>query len=74
MTYENIKRSICKRLGDPDLQVYRGLAGEYFVNAMCDLIAADEYQEEDIPELFVDDIETSVFTDWEHLLRCQTIH
>ena len=65
MTYENIKRSICKRQGDPDLQVYRGLAGEYFVNAMCDLIAADEYQEEDIPELFVDDIETSVFTDWE---------
>lgn len=65
MTYENIKRSICKRLGDPDLVIYRGLAGEYFVNAMCDLIAEDEYQQEDIPDLFVDDVVNTAFSDWE---------
>jgi len=54
MTYEDIKRNIGKRLGDPDLDIYRGLVGDMFVNAMCDLLMEDKYQPEDIPDLLVD--------------------
>jgi len=67
MTFDDIKRNIGKRLGDPDLKKYRGLVGDMFVNAMCDLIAADRYQPEDIPDLIVDKApnDTVDFENWE---------
>jgi len=65
MTYEDIKRNIGKRLGDPDLSKYRGLVGDMFVNAMCDLISEDKYQPEDIPDLMHDTEQSTPFINWE---------
>ena len=59
MTYDEIKREIGKRLGDPDLTKYRGLIGNYFLQGVCEL--AIDAPIEEIQELVVDISGTNVF-------------
>tara|TARA_R100000789_G_C2997217_1_gene147772 strand:- start:88 stop:660 length:573 start_codon:yes stop_codon:yes gene_type:complete len=65
MTLEDIKKEMGKRLNDPDLTQFRGLVGNAFIQAICDLIAKGEYQPEDIPDLMVDDPISTTFDNWE---------
>lgn len=65
MNLDTIKRNIGKRVGDPDLVKHRGLVEDVFVNAMCDLLQADEYQGEDVPDILVDSTENVQFINYE---------
>ncbi len=52
MTYDEIKREIGKRLGDPDLTKYRGLIGNYFLQGVCDLALSGEFMKVEMPYLY----------------------
>lgn len=56
MTFDDIKKEIGKRLNDPDLKKYRGVLNNVFTQSMCQLIAENKYQPEDIPDLIIDDV------------------
>jgi len=52
MKYRDILREVGKRLGDPDLQRFRGLVSQCFVDSMCGLLAKEEgYNLVEIPDL-----------------------
>ena len=52
MKYRDILREIGKRLGDPDLQKFRGLVNQCFVDSMCGMLAKGEgFNLVEIPDL-----------------------
>ena len=52
MKYREILREVGKRLGDPDLQRFKGLVSQCFVDSMCGMLAKDEgYNLVEIPDL-----------------------
>lgn len=48
MTLEAIKREIGKKLGDPDLQKYRGVVQDAFTDSIISLLNLEQYTQEEV--------------------------
>ena len=51
MKFQAVKNEICKRLGDLKNQTFIAVAGEYFVQALSNIVAGDDFTPEEVPEL-----------------------